>query len=84
MRLILDNKIQKAHGVCRIMIDIISKLDRNFLEIDSGISIQKAFELLGNPKVSTLIMIGEDRGEFHYLTGYIINKNIEKKKGCLF
>jgi acetoin utilization deacetylase AcuC-like enzyme len=59
------------------MIDINRKISKDFLEIAHDISIQKAFELLSNSKVNTLIFIDNNGSEFYYITNYIINQSIQ-------
>ena len=60
------------------MLDLKNKLELGFKTINPNISTQKAFELLADPKVSTLIYMGKEGNTFYYLTEHEIKQSIRK------
>ena len=60
------------------MHNLSRKLERKFLKIDLDISIQKAFELLADPKIDILISLAPESGTFYYVTEHEIKKSIQE------
>ena len=60
------------------MLDIKNKLEKGFKIIDPEISTIKAFELLAEPELSYLIILGDDNKTFYYVTENQINQSIKK------
>jgi acetoin utilization deacetylase AcuC-like enzyme len=61
------------------MLDLTRRISKGFLEIEAEITVQKAFELLSDPKITTLIYRKPDNNVFYYITNYIINNSYREK-----
>jgi acetoin utilization deacetylase AcuC-like enzyme len=74
--ILIDKNIS---GESENMLDLTRRISKGFLEIKAEIPVQKAFELLSDPKITTLIYLEPDNNAFYYLTNYIINNSYREK-----
>jgi len=60
------------------MIDFIRKLEKGLKTIDPEISTEKAFELLSEPNISSLIFMKDKNKVFYYITEQEISQSFKK------
>jgi acetoin utilization deacetylase AcuC-like enzyme len=62
------------------MQNIQEKIETKFKTIEADITVERAFELLSEPEIDTLIYLSENKKHFYYITEREISSGIQKNQ----